>query len=269
MIGQELVRRARALGLELALAPGGQLRYRGPNTPEVQELLAQLREHKAEVLLALRADRGFVGDRNLQIPPAPGHPGPVSPLTAAALSQGAHPPCKFTLRETADEEADCQLMARIAQLLSEFPGQDPIVMTIVTLDGRRRRFLWRASVTRELRWGLARLLRGWPPLWWRGPGQGETLGQDETSDAGNLERGEPRPGTETPNTQNLERRAETPNAENSERPKPRTEAETPNRGNPEHPGLPGVRAGAGEAAPGPCAQVVLRCLPHAGGMEGG
>lgn len=161
--GQELIERARALGLELTLAPGGRIRYRGPSNPEVRTLLLELREHKAEVLLALQAGGEFVGDGNPQTPQAMATPWSVRPLLAAALSQGARPPCRFTLRETADEEADCQLVARIAQLLSEFPGQDPVVMTIVTLDGRRRRFLWRASVTRELRWGLARLLRGWPP----------------------------------------------------------------------------------------------------------
>lgn len=160
----ELLRRAQALGLALTPIEGGHLRIQGPDSPEARELLEELREHKEEVLLALQAGGGAVGDTDSR----PHHPlavlatpRPLRPLVDFALSQGARPPCKFTLRETADEEADCQLVARIAQLLSEFPGQDPIVMAIVTLDGRRRRFLWRASVTRELRLGLARLLREW------------------------------------------------------------------------------------------------------------
>jgi hypothetical protein len=95
----------------------------------------------------------------------------LGPLASYALSLGALPPLRFTLRETEDEEADAALMARVAELLREFPGQQAVVMTIVCLDGRRRRLLWRAEASGGLRRALARLLReralarleGWPP----------------------------------------------------------------------------------------------------------
>jgi len=142
----ELLRRAEAVGLRLWLE-GERIRYRGPDTPEVRALLVELRQHRQAVLEALQGRA------------APPTPQPTGPLLDHALSMGAHPPCKFTLRESEDVEGDCQLMARIASLIGEFPGQEPVVMTIVTLDGRRRRFLWRARATRELRRELSRLLR--------------------------------------------------------------------------------------------------------------
>lgn len=138
--GQELIERARALGLELEPAPGGRIRYLGPSSPEVRALLEELREHRAEVLLALQDGGGFVGNRNLQTPL------PVSPR------------CRFTLKETADVDADRQLMAAVAALISQYPGDDPVVMTIVALDGSRQRLLWRAEVTAALRRRLAGLL---------------------------------------------------------------------------------------------------------------
>jgi len=145
----ELMGRARALGLVLKPEPGGRLRVRGPDTPETRAVLEELRRCKAEVL-ALLAGRSEESRES---------PRPLGPLASCALSLGALPPLRFTLRETGDEAADGALMARVGELLREFPGRQAVVMTIVTLDGRRRRFLWRAEVSRDLRRALARLLR--------------------------------------------------------------------------------------------------------------
>jgi hypothetical protein len=148
----ELVERARALGLVLTPEPGGRLRVRGPDTPETRAVLEELRRHKAEVLQVLT---GGTAEGRVGLPA----PSALGPLASYALSLGALPPLKFTLRETEDEEGDARFMARVAELLREFPGQQAVVMTIVTLDGRRLRFLWRAEASRGLRYALARLLR--------------------------------------------------------------------------------------------------------------
>jgi hypothetical protein len=145
----ELVERARELGLVLKPEPGGRLRVRGPDTPETRAVLEELRRCKAEVL-ALLAKWGEESRES---------PRPLGPLGSYALSLGALPPLRFTLRETGDEAADGALMARVGELLREFPGRQAVAMTIVTLDGRRRRFLWRAEASRGLRRALARLLR--------------------------------------------------------------------------------------------------------------
>ncbi len=98
-------------------------------------------------------------------PPAPGveplawHPGRVAPLVAYALRLGARPAMRLTVREGEDERADAAFVARLAELLGEFPGRDVVVLSVRTLDGRRLRLLWRAQVTRELRLAVARLLR--------------------------------------------------------------------------------------------------------------
>ena len=148
----ELVERARALGLVLTHEPGGRLRVRGPDTPETRAVLEELRQHKAEVLQVLT---GGTAEGRVNLPA----PSTLGPLASHALSLGALPPLRFTLRETEDEEADARFMARVAELLREFPGQQAVVMTVVALDGRRRRFLWRAEASRSLRFALARLLR--------------------------------------------------------------------------------------------------------------
>jgi hypothetical protein len=149
---RELLERARAAGLTLTPEPGGKLRVRGPNTQEARAILDELRRHKAEVLQALtRGTTEGEGGRP--------SPSPLGPLASYALSLGALPPLKFTLRETEDEEADARLMARVSETLKEFSGTQPVIMTVHTLDGRRRRFLWRAEASRGLRFALARLLR--------------------------------------------------------------------------------------------------------------
>lgn len=136
----DLLRRARELGLTLRV-DGGRLVVRGRRTPEVDALLADMRAHSAELIRLLQ-------------PPCP-----ASPLVAAALGMGARPALKFTVHESEDETEDAKFMARLAALLAEFPGRDAVVMTIVTLEGRRRRFLWRAAACPGLRRTLAGLLR--------------------------------------------------------------------------------------------------------------
>ncbi|MCS7277005.1 MAG: hypothetical protein NZ695_08345 [Dehalococcoidia bacterium] len=136
----DLLRRARQLGLTLRV-DGGRLVVRGKRTPEVDALLRDMRPHAAELVRLLQPPRS------------------ASPLVAAALELGARPPLKFTVLETSDEAADSRFMARVAALLAEFPGQDAVVMTVRTLDGRRRRFLWRAAACPGLRRALAGLLR--------------------------------------------------------------------------------------------------------------
>jgi hypothetical protein len=140
MTARELLRRARELGLTLT-PEGDRLRVKGPDSPEARELLRELRVHKAELLHLLKLPR------------------PVSPLAAYALELGARAPLKFTLRESEDEAEDSRLMAKVKAIIDEFPGQDAIVMTVVTLEGRRRRFLWRAESSKGLRFALAALLR--------------------------------------------------------------------------------------------------------------
>ncbi|MCS7276630.1 MAG: hypothetical protein NZ695_06425 [Dehalococcoidia bacterium] len=136
----DLLRRAHELGLTLRV-DGGRLVVRGRRTPEVDALLADMRAHSAELIRLLQ-------------PPCP-----ASPLVAAALGMGARPALKFTVAETPDEAEDARFLARIAALLAEFPGRDAVVMTIRTLDGRRRRFLWRAAACPGLRRAVAGLLR--------------------------------------------------------------------------------------------------------------
>ena len=67
---------------------------------------------------------------------------------------------RFTVSETADVVGDVAFLHRVRHPLDEFPGQNRILMRIVTLDGQRPVVEWRAYASRALRLALGYLLAG-------------------------------------------------------------------------------------------------------------
>ena len=86
-------------------------------------------------------------------------PQPAGALVRAAMAMGARPAIAVALRETHEVESDMALLRSIVDLLRAYPGEDVLLMRIVTLGGERRSFLWRVEACRELRLALASLLR--------------------------------------------------------------------------------------------------------------
>jgi hypothetical protein len=75
------------------------------------------------------------------------------------MAMGARPAIAVTLRESHEVESDMALLRSIVDLLRAYPGEDVLLMRIVTLGGERRSFLWKVEACRELRLALASLLR--------------------------------------------------------------------------------------------------------------
>jgi hypothetical protein len=86
-------------------------------------------------------------------------PQPAGALVRAAMAMGARPAIAVTLRESHEVESDMALLRSIVDLLRAYPGEDVLLMRIVTLGGERRSFLWKVEACRELRLALASLLR--------------------------------------------------------------------------------------------------------------
>lgn len=78
-----------------------------------------------------------------------------------AMSMGARPAIRLTLRETTNEASDLGLLRSVVDLVHAYPGNDILLLTVVTLDGERHRFMWRVGACRELRFLLASLLAAW------------------------------------------------------------------------------------------------------------
>jgi hypothetical protein len=75
------------------------------------------------------------------------------------MAMGARPAIAVTLRESHEVESDMALLRSIVDLLRAYPGEEVLLMRIVTLGGERRSFLWKVEACRELRLALASLLR--------------------------------------------------------------------------------------------------------------
>jgi len=75
------------------------------------------------------------------------------------MAMGARPAIAVTLRESHEVESDMALLRSIVDLLRAYPGEDVLLMRIVTLGGERCSFLWKVEACRELRLALASLLR--------------------------------------------------------------------------------------------------------------
>jgi hypothetical protein len=86
-------------------------------------------------------------------------PRPAGSLVRAAMAMGARPAIAVTLRESHEVESDMALLRSIVDLLRAYPGEDVLLMRIVTLGGERCSFLWKVEACRELRLALASLLR--------------------------------------------------------------------------------------------------------------
>jgi hypothetical protein len=137
MDGMSLLAEARAAGLTVR-AERGKLIVRGPKT--LEPLALRVLEQKGAVMQALCAPS-------------------TSPLAEWAASAPGMPKVCFTLRETDDSGTDAAWLQRIRKLIEEHqPGNNRIVMTIFTLDGRKVYAEWRAVASRELRTDIARIL---------------------------------------------------------------------------------------------------------------
>ena len=79
------------------------------------------------------------------------------PSLAAQVSE--MPPVRITVRESEDVEQDTVFMQRLAAVISEYPGTNRVVCTVVTLDGRRFPVEWRAVACRQLRHRLSELVK--------------------------------------------------------------------------------------------------------------
>jgi hypothetical protein len=80
-------------------------------------------------------------------------------LVRTAVAMGARPAIGLTLRESHGVEGNIALLRSIVDLLRAYPGEDVLLMRIVTLDGERHFFVWKVEACRELRLALASLLR--------------------------------------------------------------------------------------------------------------
>ncbi len=79
--------------------------------------------------------------------------------TLAEYAARFAPAVRFTMRETDDVAGDVALLRRIHAVIAEHqPGENLVILTVKTLDGRRRSLGWRAVATPELRRGIARVL---------------------------------------------------------------------------------------------------------------
>lgn len=144
--------RARLAGIRvLGETPDGRLRLSVPSTPQARAVFAAMQRRRDQVRRGVAL--GYHRER-----PWDAATTACGPVVEEALRLGARPACKMTVRESADVEADREWLSRVARTIEESPGDDWLLMRIVTLDGRRVRLGWRCGVTRELRGRLATLL---------------------------------------------------------------------------------------------------------------
>ncbi len=81
----------------------------------------------------------------------------ATPLTDYAADRT--PAIRFNLTETDDVVRDIQVVDRVRRVIQEHqPGGNHVYLTIKTLDRRRVTVEWRALATRNLRYGIARVL---------------------------------------------------------------------------------------------------------------
>lgn len=80
-------------------------------------------------------------------------------LTDQAAELAGMPQVRITVRESEDIDQDVAFMQRLASVISEYPGANRVICTIVTLHGCRFPVEWRALACRQLRQRLSDLVK--------------------------------------------------------------------------------------------------------------
>lgn len=80
-------------------------------------------------------------------------------LLSHALALGARPRLRLFLEETDDAEKDIARARPLFEALASHPGREAVLVTIQTLDGKRRQVLFRCRVDRGLIAAVGQALR--------------------------------------------------------------------------------------------------------------